>query len=123
LAHSLIPHHHHSEFQQNTQLCELENHTEQTCKYEHHNLDSEQVTASCCVDHHQHNQAHTVCTFTEKIILTKGINLSNLFLPPTEIDYLELVQNEQSLVDTYIPIHKQDPHTQDLQLRGPPLFS
>lgn len=123
LAHSLVPHHHHSEFQQNAQHCEFVEPVEHCCEHEHHNDKSEPKVASCCVDNHQHKHSHTFCTFEEKIVLNKGINLSNLFLPSSETDFLELAQNEKSAVNFYISIQIQDPQCRDVLLRGPPQFS
>lgn len=123
LAHNLVPHHHHSEFQKNSQHCEFETPPEHDCGHEHHNESPEPVTASCSVDNHQQNHAHTFCSFDEKIVLTKGINLSNLFLPSSEIKYFELVQNKQSFCTSYSSGFIHDPHCRDVQLRGPPQFS
>lgn len=123
LAHNLVPHHHHSEFQQKSNHCNFETPPEHDCEHEHHNESPEPVIASCCVDNHQHNHDHTFCSFEEKIVLIKGVNLSNLFLPSSQIEYLEMAQNKLSFCTSYFPNIIHNPHCRDVQLRGPPFFS
>lgn len=123
LAHNLVPHHHHSEFQQNSNHCKFETPPEHDCGHEHHHENPEPIVADCCVENHQHNDAHTFCSFEEKIVLLKGINLSNLFLPSSEIEYFELTQNKLSFCAAHYPNFIHDPHCRDVYLRGPPQFS
>lgn len=120
MAHNFIPHHHHSE---NTQHCELEQPEKHCCEHSNHAEQFVQETNSCSVNHHHENHSHTFCSFEEKIVLTKFISLSNLFLPSSEIEYFELPQNKKSFTDSYISIPFQDPQCRDVLLRGPPQFS
>ena len=124
MAHSFVPHHHHSEFEETAQYCEFEKQQEHSCEHDTHEKQSKYISVNCCLEHHQHtNHSHTFCSFEEKVVLTKWINLSNLFLPSTEIKYFELAQNKRSYTDAYLPRFIHDPHCRDVQLRGPPNFS
>lgn len=125
IAHSFIPHHHHSEFAQAPQQCEFEKPQEHSCcEHDTHEQQVEHISDNCCLDNHNHNNhSHTFCSFEEKVVLKKGISLSNLFLPSIDIEYFELAQNNYSLTDSYLPIFIHDPHCRDVQLRGPPQFS
>lgn len=124
MAHSFIPHHHHSEFAQTPQHCEFEKQQEHNCcEHDSHKKHVEFVSENCCLDHHHNNHSHTFCSFEEKIVLTKGISLSDLFLPSTDIEYFELAQEKLSFTDSYLPIFIHNPHCRAVQLRGPPQFS
>lgn len=116
LAHSFVPHHHHSEFVQNTNVCDHEQHVE-------HQKHSAHETEHCCVDHSNEHQDHSFCSFEEKIILTKSIDLSEFFIPSFELEFIGLENNNQSIPDCYPPIQISSPHCRDVQLRGPPQFS
>ncbi|NQU53512.1 MAG: hypothetical protein HQ522_13340 [Bacteroidetes bacterium] len=113
LAHSFVPHHHHSEFIQNTQVCDLEE------QHEH----SIHGAANCCVDHSNEHTSHSFCNFNEKTILAKSVSLSDLFIPSIEIEFVGIEKNNQSVSDCYLPIQISAPHCRDVQLRGPPIFS
>ena len=115
LAHSFVPHHHHSEFVQNTQVCDREN-----VEHQKHSLHR---TEHCCVDHSNEHQDHSFCSFEEKFILTKSINLSDFFIPSVELEFIGFDNNNQSIPDGYLPIQISSPHCRDVQLRGPPQFS
>jgi hypothetical protein len=124
MAHSFIPHHHHSTFVSSSQHCEQEKQNELACC--EHNTNEEQanyVEVNCCLEHHKHMHSHTFCSFEEKIVLSKGISLSDLFLPSSAIKHFELVLNYHSFTSVYLPNFIDDPHSPDLQLRGPPQFS
>lgn len=116
MAHSFIPHHHHSEFEKITHVCNYE------ANEAHHNHQHE-ITGKCCVNSDQENDLHSHCNFDEITILAKSLSLSNLYLPSTEIEFVGLEKNNQSVSNCYIPLQIPDPHTRDLQLRGPPQFS
>ena len=113
IAHNIIPHHHHSEFEQVTHLCE----------HDEHNDHQEEINGTCCVDHCHDNHTHNHCSFDEKTILTKSISLSDLFIPSTEIEFVGLENNKQSVSDFYTPIQIPDTQCRDVLLRGPPQFS
>lgn len=116
MAHSFIPHHHHSQFAQNTYTGNFNKHS----GYQEHAVHG---TYNCCVNHNHETQSHHACSFEEKIILAKFINLSNLFIPSTEIELIGLNENNQSVSDGYKPIQTTGAHYRNIQLRGPPQFS
>jgi len=116
MAHSFIPHHHHSEFIKETQICE---HAEHDVHHEHEH----EFAGDCCVNQEQDYNSHKHCSFDEITILAKSLNLSNLHLPSTEIEFSVLEKIIQSVSGCYIPIQISSPHCRDVQLRGPPHFS
>lgn len=117
LAHSFIPHHHHSEFSPETQACQVNNQHEQ---HNHH----DQNVSSCCVDHsHNEQNQQDHCSFNEKIILQKSIDLSVCYFPSIKIEFADIEKSTQAIVEGFIPLQILDPHCRDVQLRGPPLFS
>jgi len=122
LVHNFIPHHHHSSHNIDNQYCELEKGSQGNRDEFHQNRHFIQGSHICSVAHHQ-NRLHTFCSFNEDTVLTKWINLSNLFLPSTELFFSELAQNKQSFPDTYTSIRTQEPFCRDVQLRGPPQLS
>ena len=117
IAHSFIPHHHHSEYTPDTQVCQVEKQHE---KDKH----ADQHFSNCCVDHdHNDHTTQNHCSFNEKTILEKSRNLSAFIIPFTEIEFDGLEKKIQSISEGYIPIKIFAPHCRDLQLRGPPQFS
>lgn len=114
MAHSFIPHHHHSDATHKTHSCEY-NH-----QSEHHGHPISELD-NCCFDHDHHS--HPFCTFEEKTILTKSIDLSDLFLPSNAIEFKGLEKRNQAVLYCHKPIQTPVPHCRDVQLRGPPYFS
>ena len=109
-AHNFIPHHHHSELVESTHICYHEDHIQLE-------------TGHAVVGHSHNTKAHIHCSFNEKIILTKGFNLSAVHLP---VNSFELTHNEHIsylFSDSYLLIVPQEPQCRDVQLRGPPFFS
>lgn len=123
MAHSFIPHHHHSEFTQTAKHCEFEKQDTHSCCAHEQQTDTSTSPDKCSLDHHNQHHTHTFCSFEEKIVLNKGINLSNLFLLSIEIEYIELALNTKTYADSYFPNFIHDPHCRDFRLRGPPYFS
>lgn len=117
LAHSFIPHHHHSEFSHETQICQLGD------QHEHHEQ-PDQIISNCCVDHshNDHNQQNH-CSFNEKIILGKAIDLSVCYIPSTKIEFAGIEKSTQAVAEGFIPLQILAPYCRDVQLRGPPQFS
>ncbi len=114
IAHSFIPHHHHSEYTPDTQVCQLEK------QHEH----ADHQFSNCCVDHnHDDHTNKNHCSFNEKTILEKSRNLAVFIIPFTEIEFDGLEKKIQSISEGYVPIQILGPHCKDLQLRGPPQFS
>lgn len=113
IVHSFLPHHHHSEFAQNTQQCEHNNHS-------HHQEEIEGVYSG---HHSNHEHTSSYCSFNEITILKKSIRLSNLFISYAEIEFIGLKTNDEAIPDCYIPIQIPDPYCWDILLRGPPNFS
>lgn len=117
IAHSFIPHHHHSEYTSGTQVCELD-------KPHDHADHANQHVSNCCVDHnHNDHTSQNHCSFNEKTILEKSRNLAVFIIPFTEIEFEGLEKKIQSVSEGYVPIQILDPHCRDVQLRGPPQFS
>ena len=116
MAHSFVPHHHHSELAENPEICE---HAEHDVHHEHQH----ESTNDCCVNQEHEHNAHQVCSFDEKTILVKFLSLSNLHLPSTTIEFTDVEKTIQSLADCYIPIQIPDAHCRDVKPRGPPQFS
>lgn len=116
IAHSFIPHHHHSDFVLLTHEC---NYNEHDAHHDHQH----EITGDCCVNSDQKNDLHSPCSFDEKTILAKSLSLSNLYLPSVEIEFIGLEKKIQSISDAYVPIQTTDPRCRDVDLRGPPQFS
>jgi hypothetical protein len=116
MAHSFIPHHHHSELAEDPQICEY-------AEYDVHHEHQHELTGDCCVNQEQEHSSHQACSFNEKTILVKSLTLSNLHLSSTIIEFIGFEKTIQSLADGYIPIQIPDKHCRDIKLRGPPQFS
>ena len=110
VGHNFIPHHHHSEFAESNHICHHK---------DHHHIE----TSYSNVGHNHNTDAHSACSFNEKIILTKALTLSAVHFPANPFLLLPNEQNIQLLTDSYHLILLQDPNCRDVQLRGPPQFS
>lgn len=116
IAHSFIPHHHHSELVENPQICGY-------AEYHVHHEHQIESTGDCCVNQDHDHNSHQLCNFNEKTVLIKSLSLSNLYLPSTTLEFNGLEKTIQSLAGCYIPVHFPGVHCRDVQLRGPPQFS
>lgn len=116
MAHSFVPHHHHSELAENPEICE---HVEHDAHHEHQH----ESAGDCCVNQESEHNAHQVCSFDEKTILAKSLSLSNLYFPSISIEFTDVEKTIQSLADCYIPTQIPDAHCRDVNPRGPPQFS
>jgi hypothetical protein len=110
MAHSVIPHHHHSDFAFDTHDCDHNLHQEHV----------EQSNTTCCIDLGNEHQSHSICSFNEKTILAKSVSLSDLYLPSVEIESFGLDKKNLMGSDYTLPIHVISPRCRDLQFRGPP---
>lgn len=116
MAHSFIPHHHHSELGEYPQICGY-------VEYNVHHVQQFESAEKCCVNQKHKHSSHQSCNFNEKTILIKSLSLSNLYLPSISIEFNGLEKTIQLLAGCYIPIQIPDVHCRDVQLRGPPQFS
>lgn len=116
MAHNFIPHHHHSQITEDTHHCEHSGHHP-------HDDHQHEKNGDCCVDHSNDCDEMLHCSFEEETILAKSIDLSELFVPSTEIVYSDIEETKFSYVSIYIHIPIKDAHCRDVQFRGPPYFS
>ena len=116
MAHGFIPHHHHSNFVENTQICDHDHHQSQ------HEHEHESIADYSKNQEHKHD-SYIHCSFDEETILIKSISLSDLFLPSIEIEFVGLENNKQSISICCKFFQIPDPQCRDVLLRGPPQFS
>ncbi len=108
LAHGFIPHDHHSVFDKTVQTC---NHN--------HNL---QETDNVCSLNHNHHKTHN-CSFSDITVLTKLINLADLFVPLSETSFLNTETNGEQVTNFYFPLKTYKTLCRNISHRGPPQFS
>ena len=58
LAHSFVPHHHHSEFTESTQICGL-------IEHDAHHEHQHELTGDCCIEQEHEENKHTFCSFDD----------------------------------------------------------
>lgn len=122
LAHSIIPHHHHSRHTPHAPDCSYEKQQKQSC-CEHIQVTEHQESDSdnCDREHHRHHHSHTICSFEDNLVLTKAFNLSVLFIPSNSIA-LNPVNNRVLHKAICLTLKIPEKRCRDVQLRGPPLF-
>lgn len=116
LAHSITPHHHHSEDVSISHLCNHDNLQTQ-------NTNHCELNEGCCLNHNHKTHSHTFCQFNGKTVLTKFVSLSRVYIPSSEINFIHFERKIRSFSDFYIPIQTKDSFGHIITLRGPPQFS
>lgn len=109
VAHSIIPHHHHSE---NSETATCQNHEHECC--------NDHESANKVEDHSHDHDPHLYCSFSDDILRTDPLSLSDVFLPENPIVITPKRTNVQSKSDFYIVPVSEEPQCRDVQLRAPP---
>ena len=122
VAHSLIPHHHHSGFDQSADHCQIAKHQTDVCLHNAHNHDDQQVL-NCCEDHDHDDHNHTFCSFEEKTVLNKWTYFTNIIYNSPGTVFLDFSDKNLIHSSYYLPPGDQNPHCRDVSSRGPPHLS
>ena len=108
LAHGFIPHEHHSIFDETLQTC-------------NHNHSLQEIDSARSLNHN-HHKTHN-CSFSDITVLTKSINLADLFVPLSETTFLNIETNSKPIISYYFPLKPYKILCRNISHRGPPQFS
>ncbi|MBN1821544.1 MAG: hypothetical protein JW833_12570 [Prolixibacteraceae bacterium] len=111
LVHSFIPHEHHNDFFECGKSCSTHN---------------EFISEKCTTTFHSHENKphkHLHCHFNVKLVLTKFIDISDLFIDKS-CEELIVAEFEGEKINHFCFLQIiPEPQCRDVNLRAPPVFS